>query len=75
MPRFVTMVLHDLRYLDFEEPFPFLFGHGLMIKDGAKMSKSKGNVVNPDDYINKYGADALRAYLMFMGPLDQRRGL
>ena len=69
--RFVTMVLKDLGYLAFEEPFPFLFGHGLIIKDGAKMSKSKGNVVNPDEYINKFGADALRAYLMFLGPFDQ----
>ncbi len=69
--RFVTMVLHDLSFLDFEEPFPFLFGHGLIIKDGAKMSKSKGNIVNPDKYINKFGADALRMYLMFLGPYDQ----
>jgi leucyl-tRNA synthetase len=69
--RFVTMVLKDLGYLDFEEPFPFLFGHGLIIKDGAKMSKSKGNIVNPDEYITKFGADALRTYLMFLGPFDQ----
>ncbi len=69
--RFVTMALKDWGYLDFEEPFPYLFGHGLIIKDGAKMSKSKGNVVNPDEYIEKYGADALRTYLMFLGPYDQ----
>lgn len=69
--RFVTMVLKDLGYLDFEEPFPFLYGHGLLIKDGAKMSKSRGNIVVPDDYINKYGSDALRTYLMFLGPFDQ----
>lgn len=68
--RFVTMVLKDLGYLEFEEPFPNFFAHGLMIKDGAKMSKSKGNVVNPDEYIEKYGADTLRLYLMFMGPMD-----
>jgi len=68
--RFVTMVLSDLGYLDFEEPFPRFFAHGLMIKDGAKMSKSRGNVVNPDEYIAKYGADTLRLYLMFMGPMD-----
>jgi leucyl-tRNA synthetase len=68
--RFVTMVLHDRGYLDFEEPFPKFFAHGLVIKDGAKMSKSRGNVVNPDEYIQKYGADALRLYLMFMGPMD-----
>jgi leucyl-tRNA synthetase len=68
--RFVTMVLHDLGYLSFDEPFPKFFAHGLMIKDGAKMSKSRGNVVNPDEYVKKYGADALRLYLAFMGPMD-----
>jgi leucyl-tRNA synthetase len=68
--RFVTMVLHDLKYLDFDEPFPKFFAHGLMIKDGAKMSKSRGNVVNPDEYVEKFGADALRIYLAFMGPMD-----
>jgi len=72
--RFVWMALQDWGILDKKlgiEPFPFLFGHGLIIKDGAKMSKSKGNVVNPDEYIDKYGADALRMYLMFIGPYDQ----
>ncbi len=69
--RFVTMALHDWGYLDFEEPFPNFFAHGLVIKDGAKMSKSKGNVVNPDQYIDLYGSDALRLYLMFMGPFSQ----
>jgi leucyl-tRNA synthetase len=69
--RFVTMALHDWGFLEIDEPFPYLFGHGLIIKDGAKMSKSKGNVVNPDEYIQKYGADALRSYLMFIGPYDQ----
>jgi len=68
--RFVTMALHDLDYLDFDEPFPRFYAHGLMIKDGVKMSKSRGNVVNPDEYIEKYGADTLRLYLMFMGPMD-----
>jgi leucyl-tRNA synthetase len=68
--RFVTMALCDLKLLPFEEPFPKFFAHGLMIKDGAKMSKSRGNVVNPDEYIGKYGADTLRLYLMFMGPMD-----
>lgn len=66
--RFVTMVLKDLNFLDFEEPFSQFFAHGLIIKDGAKMSKSKGNVVVPDEYISKYGADTLRSYLMFIGP-------
>jgi leucyl-tRNA synthetase len=69
--RFVTMALYDWGYVDFEEPFPFLFSHGLIIKDGAKMSKSRGNVVNPDEYIDRYGADALRMYLMFVGPYGQ----
>lgn len=68
--RFTTMVLFDLKKIAFEEPFPNFFAHGLMIKDGAKMSKSRGNVVNPDQYIDKFGADALRLYLMFIGPMD-----
>lgn len=69
--RFVTMALHDMDYLTFEEPFPFLFTHGLLIKEGAKMSKSRGNVVIPDKYIEKFGADTLRSYLVFLGPYDQ----
>ncbi len=69
--RFVTMVLFDLGYLGFEEPFTKFYAHGLMIKEGAKMSKSKGNVVVPDLYIEKYGADTLRTYLMFLGPFSQ----
>lgn len=68
--RFVTQVLHDLEYIDFDEPFPHFYAHGLMIKDGAKMSKSRGNVVSPDLYIDKFGADTLRLYLTFMGPMD-----
>lgn len=69
--RFVTMVFKDLKLINhFEEPFPKFFAHGLMIKDGAKMSKSRGNVVNPDEYVQKFGADTLRLYLMFMGPMD-----
>ena len=68
--RFVWMALKDLGYLKEDEPFPKFFAHGLMIKDGAKMSKSRGNVVNPDGYIAKFGADAFRLYLMFMGPVD-----
>jgi leucyl-tRNA synthetase len=69
--RFITMVLHDLGYLPFEEPFIRLRLHGFVTKDGAKMSKSRGNVVNPDDYIGRVGADAFRMYLLFMGPFDQ----
>lgn len=69
--RFITKVLHDQGLLGFDEPFTKFRAHGLIIKDGAKMSKSRGNVVNPDEYIAKYGADTLRAYLMFLGPFDQ----
>ncbi|MCJ7792475.1 MAG: leucine--tRNA ligase [Candidatus Marinimicrobia bacterium] len=69
--RFLTMVLKDLGLIDFEEPFERFYAHGLLIKDGAKMSKSKGNVVIPDDYVQKFGADSLRCYLMFLGPFDQ----
>jgi leucyl-tRNA synthetase len=69
--RFVTMALKDMGYVDFEEPFSRFYAHGLIIKDGAKMSKSKGNVINPDEYIAKYGADTLRTYLLFLGPFDQ----
>ncbi len=69
--RFVTMVFKDLKlFTHFEEPFPKFFAHGLMIKDGAKMSKSRGNVVNPDEYIQKFGADTLRLYVMFLGQMD-----
>lgn len=69
--RFITMALHDLGYIEFEEPFTKFYGHGLITKDGAKMSKSKGNVINPDEYFDKYGADAVRMYLRFMGPFNQ----
>src|SRR3989344_5864241 len=69
--RFITMALKDWGYIEFEEPITRFYAHGLVIKNGAKMSKSKGNVVNPDEYIALYGADALRLYLMFMGPFDQ----
>jgi len=69
--RFVTMVLKDQGYLDFEEPFPKLRAHGLIVKDGAKMSKSRGNVVVPDAYIQQWGADTFRMYLMFLGPFQE----
>jgi len=69
--RFITMALKDLGIIDFEEPFKKFRAHGLLTKNGAKMSKSKGNVVNPDEYYRKYGADALRLYLMFLGPFEQ----
>src|SRR3984957_2707777 len=69
--RFLTMALKDMGYVDFEEPFSRFYAHGLIIKDGAKMSKSKVNIINPDDYIRKYGADTLRTYLLFLGPFNQ----
>jgi len=69
--RFITMVLHDAGYLQFEEPFTKFRAHGLIIREGAKMSKSKGNVVNPDAYIDDWGADAFRTYLMFLGPFEE----
>jgi leucyl-tRNA synthetase len=68
--RFITMVLKDLGHLDFEEPFKRFRAHGHIVKDGAKMSKTKGNIVIPDDYISKWGADTFRMYLMFLGPLQ-----
>lgn len=68
--RFITKVLHDAGHLRFDEPFTKFRAHGLIIKDGAKMSKSKGNVINPDEYVALYGADALRLYLMFLAPLE-----
>ncbi len=69
--RFITMALHDLGHLDFEEPFPKFRKHGLIIRDGAKMSKSKGNVIVPDPIIEEYGADTFRLYLMFLGPFAE----
>jgi leucyl-tRNA synthetase len=69
--RFVTMALHDIGLLDFEEPFARFRAHGLIIREGAKMSKSKGNVVVPDPIIEEYGADTFRLYLMFLGPFEE----
>lgn len=69
--RFITMVLFDLGLVDFREPFVKFRTNGLIIKDGAKMSKSRGNVINPDEYVKKYGADTLRLYLAFIGPFSQ----
>ena len=69
--RFITMVLQDQGRIDFEEPFPKLRAHGMIVKDGAKMSKSRGNVVVPDAYIKQWGADTFRMYLMFLGPFQE----
>ena len=69
--RFITMVLHDLKLLPFEEPYKRFRAHGTIVKDGAKMSKSRGNVVVPDAYIAKWGADTFRMYLMFLGPYQE----
>ncbi|MBI2644420.1 MAG: leucine--tRNA ligase [Candidatus Wildermuthbacteria bacterium] len=69
--RFITMALKDMGFIDFKEPFKKFRAHGLLTKDGAKMSKSKGNVVNPDEYFAKYGADTVRMYLMFLGPFSE----
>ncbi len=69
--RFITMVLHDGGYLEFEEPYTRFRAHGHIIREGAKMSKTQGNIVNPDEYIEEWGADAFRTYLMFLGPYEQ----
>jgi leucyl-tRNA synthetase len=69
--RFITMVLHDAGHLEFEEPFTRFRAHGHIIREGAKMSKTQGNIVNPDEYIERWGADAFRTYLMFLGPYEQ----
>ena len=69
--RFIAMVLQELGHIDFDEPFRRFRAHGLIIKDGAKMSKTKGNVIVPDRYIDRWGADAFRLYLMFLGPFQE----
>ncbi len=70
--RFWHKVLFDLGHVRAPEPFQKLVNQGLILgEDGQKMSKSRGNVVNPDDVVSEYGADALRLYEMFMGPLEQ----
>ena len=70
--RFFVKALRDLGYLHFDEPFLRLFHQGMVLgPDNQKMSKSRRNVVAPDDVVSQYGADAVRCYLMFMGPFDQ----
>ncbi|MBA3259411.1 MAG: leucine--tRNA ligase, partial [Gemmatimonadales bacterium] len=69
--RFVTMVLQELGHLHFDEPYRRFRAHGLIVKDGAKMSKSRGNVVVPDEFIARWGADTFCMYLMFLGPFQE----
>ncbi len=68
--RFFCKALSDLGHLDVQEPFARLFTQGMITKDGAKMSKSKGNVVSPREIVERYGADTARAYILFIGPPD-----
>jgi leucyl-tRNA synthetase len=69
--RFFTKALADLGYLDIQEPFARLFTQGMITRDGAKMSKSRGNVISPQAYIERFGADTARCYILFIGPPDQ----
>jgi leucyl-tRNA synthetase len=69
--RFFTKAIRDMGLIDFGEPFKKLFNQGILIKEHMKISKSRGNVVNPDEYVASLGADTVRAYLMFLGPWDQ----
>jgi len=69
--RFFTKVMRDLGYLEFDEPFEKLLTQGMVLKDGAKMSKSKGNTVDPDALIEKYGADTARLFILFAAPPTQ----
>jgi leucyl-tRNA synthetase len=70
--RFFTKVMRDLGLLDFDEPMKKLFNQGIILgEDAEKMSKSRGNVVNPQEFVDRYGSDALRCFLMFIGPWNQ----
>ncbi|MCH8087908.1 MAG: leucine--tRNA ligase [Chloroflexi bacterium] len=69
--RFFVKALRDIGLLDFDEPFLRLFNQGTIINERQKMSKSRGNVITPDEYVDSLGADVIRAYLMFIGPWDQ----
>ena len=69
--RFITKALADLGHLEVQEPFANLFAQGMITRDGAKMSKSRGNTVAPAEYVERYGADTARTYICFMGPPDR----
>jgi leucyl-tRNA synthetase len=69
--RFFVKVMHDLGLVGFREPFARLFTQGMLYRGGAKMSKSRGNTISPDEYVERYGADAARMYLLFIGPVEQ----
>ncbi len=69
--RFLTKALADLGHLDVQEPFANLFAQGMITRDGAKMSKSRGNTVSPGEYVDRYGADTARTYVCFMGPPER----
>ena len=69
--RFFTKALADLGHLSVQEPFANLFTQGMITRDGAKMSKSKGNTVSPAEYVERYGADTARTYVCFMGPPER----
>lgn len=69
--RFFTKVLYDLGLINFDEPFQRLVHQGMITNNGAKMSKSRGNVVNPDTFVQKYGSDTFRMYMMFMGSYEE----
>ena len=69
--RFYTKFLYDIGAVPFDEPFTKLFNQGMITKNGSKMSKSLGNVINPDEVVDQYGADTMRLYEMFMGDFEQ----
>ena len=68
--RFFAKAARDMGHLPIDEPFTRLFNQGQITKDGFKMSKSRGNVVNPDEWVERFGADTVRLYLMFLGPWE-----
>jgi Leucyl-tRNA synthetase len=69
--RFFVKVLHDIGLVEVDEPFKALLTQGMVLKEGSKMSKSKGNVVSPEEIISKYGADTARLFILFAAPVDR----